>query len=280
MSLGGVRFYVLHVGHEGSHGVGDKLVQMRCVNYLANEYFDIRESNGIANASQQLDALRTFFNMPLVTDLQLATVLPSMDKRRTAHADEEAKFFDAECSCEARGALLRADAATLCQLPGTKPYILVRTDLMRWSLSIYSEKYVQSMPQFSNVTLPKVAFRIQTLSTIARQLIQRWAAKANMYTNLIRCGLKPQLITFEAFEDTQQPPFEMVRQLRPCRHEQRPERAYTSVRVVHSHRISEFVENADQVHAHFIATPYPTFAQVFTQKANVTAAGFAGLVLA
>ena len=58
-------------------------------------------------------------------------------------------------------------------------------------------------------------------------------------------------------------------------------REYSSIRIVHSHRISEFVENANEVIAHFAATPYLSFADVFTHqsfadkwrdKANVSAA--------
>ena len=101
-----------------------------------------------------------------------------------------------------------------------------------------------------------------------------------MYTNLTRCGLHPQLITFEAFEESQQLPPSFVRLLLPCEHKELEQQKYESVRIVHSRNISDFVENADEVYDHFIATPYPTFAEVFTKRVNVTAAEFADLVLA
>ena len=71
----------------------------------------------------------------------------------------------------------------------------------------------------------------------------------------------------------------LVRQLLPCEQEDR-RREYSSIRIVHSHRISEFVENANEVIAHFAATPYLSFADVFThqsfadkwREANVSAA--------
>ena len=92
-----------------------------------------------------------------------------------------------------------------------------------------------------------------------------------MYRKLVRCKFQPQLITFEAFEDTQELPSGLVRQLLPCGEEDR-RRDYSSIRIVHSHRISEFVENANEVIAHFAVTPYPSFADVFTHRANATAA--------
>ena len=167
---------------------------------------------------------------------------------------------------------MRAAPKNLCQLPrGIKPYILVRTDLMRWSLSLYSEAYVNSMPQFNNKPLPKTTFRIETLSDIANKLIDKWRDKAEMYRKLVRCKFQPQLITFEAFEDTQELPPGLVRQLLPCGEQDR-RRDYSSIRIVHSHRISEFVENVNEVIAHFAVTPYPSFADVFTHRANATAA--------
>ena len=269
-----VRFYVLHHDHEGSHGIGDKLIQMRCVNYLGNEFFDKRASNGITSAAKQLNALRRFF-------ADLTVTVQSYEERRREVLKEQMKLFDMDCSCEARGMLLRADADTLCQLPGTKPYILVRTDLMRWSLSLYSDRYVQHMPQFRNHTLPMVAVSIDKLGQVARQAVRKWQQKAQLYTKLVRCGLHPQLIAFEAFEDMQQLPSRFETQLLPCKYaEQRPQHLYTSVRIVHSHRISEFVTNPDEVYAHFIATPYPTFAQAFTEQANLTAAKLVDLFLA
>ena len=72
-----------------------------------------------------------------------------------------------------------------------------------------------------------------------------------------------------------------MRQLLPCGEREDRQREYSSIRIVHSHRISEFVENANEVIAHFAATPYLSFADVFTHqssadkwrdKANVSAA--------
>jgi len=288
-----VQFYVLHNSHEGSHGIGDKLIRTRCVNFFINEYFDASERNGITTARQQLDALRTFFSTPLIANLKLATVLPQaaghMIEERVKLWRDQVRLFDAGCPCEARGVLLRASAQTLCQLPGTKPYILVRTDLLRWSLSVYSDRYLQAMPQFfrtKNGTAydalpPKQAFDVGALGEIADSLVQNWRKKADLYTKLSRCGLRPRLITFEAFEDTQELPSGLSMQLLPCEQRKPPpaRTEYSSVRIVHSHRISEFVNNSDEVHAFFTATPYPTFAEVFASQANVTAAGLMALLV-
>lgn len=270
-----VKFYVLHDGHEGSHGVGDKLIQIRCVNFLAGEIFDIHAANGIENARQQLALLRTFFETPLVTEMNYSS---SLSRMRAKNFGEEKKMLHENCSCKARGMLLRADTATLCNLHGIKPYILVRTDLMRWSLSRYSSDIVLKHPQFNNDTLPMHKFSITRLRNTANSMISKWRVKADLYTNLTRCGLNPRLIIYEAFEDTQQLPHRFVRELLPREHEEPELQKYNSVRIVHSHHISNFVENADEVYAHFIAMRYPTFADVFTQQASLTASELMDLV--
>ena len=253
--------------HEGSHGLGDKLVGRRCINYMGNEFFDVRR---LENATYQLEALTRFFSMRV--GMKAAAVLPGIGHDLAKKFDTRAKLFDADCSCSALGALVRVGPKNLCQLPrGIKPYILVRTDLMRWSLSVYSEYNVNSMPQFNNKPLPKTAFRIEKLSNIANYLIGKWRDKAEMFRRLVRCKFQPQLITFEAFEDSQDLPRGLVRQLLPCGEEDR-RREYSTVRIVHSHRISEFVENSDEVIAHFAVTQYPSFADVFKHRANATAA--------
>ena len=48
-----------------------------------------------------------------------------------------------------------------------------------------------------------------------------------------------------------------------------PLESYTThVKKVHSHKISDFVENAAEVIHHFEVTAYPTFPQIFFREGN------------
>ena len=249
-------FVLLHTSHEGSHGFGDTLASVPCVDFVNKESFDFHINNLVPDSNQtqqQLERLRNFFMQPIVQTVGTSPINAS------------------NCSCEARGVILRSFTEVLCPL-GVRAFIIVRTDLLRWSLSTYSEHHVEHLPQFKqNYTAPIVQVNIRGLAAAARANVERWEKSAAQALDLIHCGLNPRLISFEYFEDVQAPPPSLTKALThngECSERGADRNVVHTVQQVHSRQISSFVSNAGEVYAHFATTRYPSFAEVFSSVSD------------
>jgi len=279
--------------------VGDQLVSTNCVAFAMREYFDIGTRNLIRSADEQLRLFRSFFDAvdehALLAAMHGAHPLlreggggQAQRDRRRAFIDELRAFNTSTgCVCAARGMLLRAHEHLLCRLGEHirfDPLLIVRTDLLRWSLSLYSDfkEGLQRMPQFiQNYTPPRVHYDIKLLEWVASNVaIPYWKSKANAYRTLTRCGLRPRLLSSELFDETQLLQSSLRLSLLPCTRglstTLESSQLRRSVQRIHPNRISAYVSNAAEVFAHFGQTAYPSFAQLLaaTKGGNTSGAFF------
>lgn len=140
---------------------------------------------------------------------------------------------------------------------------------MRWALSIYGRVSADEKPnqQFgSEPTIPvSKVYSIGTLSTAAKQNARLLDTKVMLLRALRSvCGVRPAVQTYETYEMADALVDGMADFLLPCFKGATDGRAALDVRTVvrvHSHDIKTFVENAEEVMAHFAMTHYPRFAE-------------------
>jgi len=301
-------FVLLHDEQEGSHALVEALAPTCCLDLAGRrEEFDAR-ANRLGSSIVQAHMLRAFFTLPA------AALAGAVEKHvgRSSNVSRPVLLEAAAalaagksgCPCVSRGALVRADAATVCRLgretlrPSSPrqtrllPFVLARTDLLRVSLSRDPQTKAAdggAHPQFARAALRNASRRAPThyslaqLDATAKVVLDRWRALALKVRQLQACGLEPRLLVYEIFDELQAAPASLLPRLLPCSPgatsdgPPRPpassrclprQRASvggagaTVVHKAHSHRISEFVANAAEVHRHFISAGFPSFADV------------------
>jgi hypothetical protein len=288
---------VFHAYGEGSHALSDALDNLGCVHFIRNEVF-----------KAQVDVLHAFFTSPLETWRQAtmrAAIAGNMTEQR--HLRELAAaldaFMEAEtkqgCHCSSRGALVRLDVldgkpkggswttaevrrgiGDLCPLfaptdgsPPVLPVILVRTDLMRWSLSAYGRltEAVDNNPQFDNKEIVAMNYDLDLLDSGANKNVMVWRFKA-VILNALRavCGVRPAVHVYEAFDMRQGLPEGMANYLLPCYDgtaDQLPvDASLETVRQAHTYNINEFVSNAEAVVGLFAMSSFMTFGETLAEQ--------------
>jgi hypothetical protein len=140
--------------------------------------------------------------------------------------------------------------------------ILLRTDLMRWSLSEYDAVHLRGKEvhlQFANVNSKdrRVEMHhvdIKALTTIAHKRARVYGKKARYAKELNKCGKKVTFVQYEYFLDSSP----------TCPQLEAPT-AGSRVHRVHSSRLADFVENSDEVFALFAGERFPSFSQLYTE---------------
>lgn len=271
----------IHTRGEGSHAFADALDNMDCVHFLRDE-----------RMHWQLDELTLFF--------QGQTPPP-----RSNGKSDSPSPVDVRCDCISRGTLVRVDRCCgnetagdmtdftpdqlkdavirMCPLFRNRsmpvlPVLLVRSDLMRWSLSTYGrfDATMLDNPQFSNVhkhaeeVSTPIYYHIPTLLQSAHAGVRIWHTQAKLIKGLQEeCGVTPMIQLYELFTDNI--PWDLHRSevVLPCR-KRLPypvTNATVSVRRAHNHDIRSFVANAEEVYAHFaLSSEYPRFATVLASE--------------
>ena len=277
-----------------------------CVNFLRGEFLHSNPIELRAFYDSAPDewgtALTAAFAMSNLTNLTPLTNSSLADLHRQL-AGFEQDNQKLRCACTSRGALVRLDVLDgriedliqtvdegkivrsvreLCVatsgnpiLRRVRPVVLVRTDLMRWSLSTYGrfmkdEASWPANPQFGKSNLTSHVYDLSVLSKSAFSAVRIW----NNIAVLLRamrdhCKMPPLVQSYEAFEDRGGLPEGTADALLPCyrgRAQAMGTRNQRNVRIAHSHKISNFVSNSNEVIAHFAVTPYPTFAQALTKE--------------
>ena len=85
-----------------------------------------------------------------------------------------------------------------------------------------------------------------------------------------KCAVSPFLHVYEGFDDFQGQSHNITRYTTPCLRSspQANRHIEATVRHAHTHSISEFVSNFNEVYAHFASHDYPTFASVLRGKVH------------
>ena len=146
------RFAILHSADEGSHHACDILQRIPCVNLLKGEPFDKWATSQCA-PGEQTRMLELVYTSNVKSLYNAWSDAYPKCKRQ---AEEILEEVDASCppECEQRGVLVRVPVSTLCKL-NINPIFMVRTDIMRWSLSTYLDGLVETRngkrahPQFN-----------------------------------------------------------------------------------------------------------------------------------
>jgi hypothetical protein len=136
--------------------------------------------------------------------------------------------------------------------------ILLRTDLMRWSLSMYDTLHLRGKEvhlQFSKN--PRVEMHnvdIKVLATIARARAGAYGKKARYARELSKCGKTVTFVQYEHFLDSS-----------PTCPQLEASSATSRVHRVHSSRVADFVENSGEVFALFAEERFPSFSRFYAE---------------
>jgi hypothetical protein len=288
---------VFHSFGEGSHALSDALDNLGCIHFMRNEVF-----------KAQFEVLHTFFTSPLGTWRQAtirAAIAGNMTEQK--HMRELAAAIDAfreaeikqGCKCSSRGSLVRLDVldgkyklstwttaevhravGDLCPLfaptdgsPPVLPVVLVRADLMRWTLSGYGRMVegLDNNPQFTNHEISVMEYDLDLLDKGAQRNAGYWRSKTVILSALRTvCGVRPAVHVYEAFDMRHRLPKGMANYLLPCYNgtaDQLPvDDSLGTVRQAHTYNINEFVSNADAVVGMFTMSSYMTFGSTLAEQ--------------
>jgi len=210
-----------------------------------------------------------------------------LNKQLAAIADlgQGASTHHERCECVSRGALVRLEKthlASLCslglfrrsELASIRPVILVRTDLMRYTLSAYSRfsSKMANHPQFSaaNRSAGRIVYNLAKLFFAAKTRLKNWSKIAENIAALQACNVTVTLSIYEEFEDLMDVGQSLFKYLAPCVTSNLMRSwAKATVRKVHQHAISDFALNYEEIHHFFAASDFPTFGEVLQRKKGV-----------
>jgi len=139
--------------------------------------------------------------------------------------------------------------------------IMLRTDLMRWSLSEYDtvhlrgkRAHLQFEPDAEDRRVEMHHVDIEALANIAHKQVQIYGQKARYAKELNKCGKKVTFVQYEYFLDSSP----------TCSQLEAPT-STERVHRVHSNRLADFVENPDEVFALFAGGIFPSFSKVYAK---------------
>lgn len=317
---------VLHTLGEGAHAHGDILTSLPCTVYLRAEY--------LVGDTTSFAWLKTFFQGSLQSlGSRMASLLhksredwlasghtaaishksPLNNHLVKLHAEingSKRRNINASCgSCVSRGMIFRAEPETVQDWCAKglfdsaerkiQPVVLVRTDLLRWSLSAYNRRdavYGEDNPQFCGVSSLKngvvkpcaterkmVTINLTILAKVASHNVNRWRNVAQTLSILQQCGVQPMVSIYESFQDAGLAQDQLSDYLVPCaprRHQMKNIPGFetgVTVHKAHSNQISDFVSNAREVYDFFhLHRVFPTFTEVL-RAAHVTVSSVATL---
>mmetsp|Transcript_28312 Transcript_28312/g.59516 ORF Transcript_28312/g.59516 Transcript_28312/m.59516 type:complete len:333 (-) Transcript_28312:169-1167(-) len=291
-------FMVLHGEKEGSHGLVESLSRLCCITMAGRyEEFDVRDGR-LQNTSAQRALLSSFFSPSTETFIHMLHrnhqsrvpekgVPPALftQLRQDLAVEQQSR---GRCACSPRrGVLVRASAETVCRLRVQVPLVLVRTDMVLWSLSlarftVAKEQAgadgigVKQHPQFDvngSAHVHPLVYPIRRLDEAAEQVLYRWKEIAATINGLRRCGLSPGILVYEIFEEMQSPPTSLLELLLgDCGEANRTNHCMSLksdrrvLHRVHDNHIRSYALNANEVIRHFIARRYPSFSDIMQQQ--------------
>ena len=200
-----IQLPIFHQQHEGSHAIGATLADIPCVFFIEEQLdkrqFDVEnDKNGLARYKL---AQKTYYNPQGVN----ATLLYSHLRKKAIRTD-----IDLQDQCHSEGlvtmfcALVRKNEVLLNMKNFSWPaYVLIRTDIMRLTLSLASRAYDEDglkHPQFKkDYQVVKRSYDISVLKKHAEMVIRMWKAVAHTVIGLRATGMPCSLIKLITYED-------------------------------------------------------------------------------
>ena len=231
-------YIILHDGHEGSHATVDYL-KRRGDAIVPNEFLDQCEWMGCTNEERS----------------HLADIVTRSPRREfedvlTRRNVSMPHFLDnSYWLADVRSVLVRLSPEQVCTIRETDIRIMLRTDLMRYSLSRTILPNNVAHPQFfKQFRQPhRQYYPVDQVANTARMLTKVWETIAQNILAMHSCGKEVTVINYELLEDSGV----------------LDSRINQSVHRVHSRAIAPFVENYASIYEHFLRTKYPTAPEIF-----------------
>ncbi|KAJ1636653.1 hypothetical protein T492DRAFT_1140976 [Pavlovales sp. CCMP2436] len=274
------RYVLIHEGHEGSHAIEDEMAR-------SFGTFSIREIGDGRQTGKLTEAVRSAFATGNKTQLSLLFETASRDTPdRNSYLKRARGIKEVNCTAgQVIGALAHIEQSAMFADPGVAIFVLVRTDLMRWALSLSKSVTARGCinPQFGLCARPegKHHINIPKLKQEARKLISKWKGKAKFATHIargkhlgsgasFRCP-RVLLVSYEAFLEGRD---EVVSHM--FAHVQRHNRLAKSlptphpqvegVKKVHLNEIEKWVSNYQEVQNMFQKARFPSFVDVVRES--------------
>ena len=277
---------IFHTLHEGSHAMLASLAASRSCIFHISEYLDIRF---YSSREEQKRAYKEYLRPGGIDPIALYNAILG-GKRLLPHNSTDAISLATDMktalTCANSGhvtliiALVRLDLVSLEALTASDAnrnfFILARTDLMRFSLSVFkSGNFSSWYQQFDRPAVrPKVHYNITDLQESAKFAQRQWKLGAGYFHKLsaqlrVPCD-RIYFLRYEdyctnstafciAFYDVAATGSAGVRYEYESRSSAIPKR---KVHKVHSSNISSFVENSDEVEMHFKNEQYAPYEDV------------------
>lgn len=276
-------FVVIHFSGEGAHYISSIMQKLDCLRFDPRESFDKRIC---CKRFDQAKPLSRWFNASKGNFPRCQTIFGE-DRKESCHNlnmqygysrrsiqyinnsfDEYAKIkndqFAAACPCEIRGALVRMQPELICKLK-LRPLFIIRSNLLRYSLSNYDPK---EHDQFLNKKTPKLKYDLPTLHQKVIGMLSRWGKMLTSYYQTKSCGVDPLFVVYEKWQIDPIGELERIRAdfqkcancpIRQINDDHDRLGSMEHLHKVHSDNISEFVENAQEVTDWFESMRFPSF---------------------
>ena len=225
-------FVLIHTGHEGSHAAMGHFIQ-----------------KGEAILDNELNCLWekcTSSEMGHIVDVVTRSPRPVLERMlreknvTMPHWLKNDKFW----AQTVRTAFVRLPLAQLCALRETDIRVMLRSDIMRWSLSNTFLDGDDRWPEFhkpESITHTRRYYPIKLVKAAAIDIAGRLLRIKNTVIGLAKCGKHVTIIHYEMLEDSG-----VLDDLT----------SMSGVSRVHGHRISDFVSNYDKIYQHFLEYNY------------------------
>lgn len=261
---------IFHTRHEGSHAISGSLVSRSCV-FNIKEYLDV---NNYYSSHDQVLAYKQFLNPSGIDAKAMSAALLRGNLNRTHPRDARLLKNDMLRAhhCHKQGFLtmiigsVRINAISALRklggIPDTNFFVLARTDIMRFSLSIYQKgNFSQHYAQFAKKSrFQKMQYELESLERASRNIRDSyWKFGVNFILKLKEDRKVPceriHIIRYEDFLENSTAFCIAVHEV-IARGHQGIKSAHGSnvtarlaevVRKVHSVEISKFVENSAEV---------------------------------
>ena len=279
------RLLVFHSSHEGSHALA-LAISGESGAFDLGESLDVRyvraeRTPSVWNAAicdGALDALYAQgdaeWRMPLIAMKKFRSMF---DRLRSIRCDDPSNV-QATVTLLVRNDHLRTLTACVRQTPlaprlnFVDVLVLVRRDLMRWSLAAYGRHDPNSRlslyPQFEPEPTPGaptrcLVYNLTALHLTAVDAVKAWQHKAATVCRLLAAGFSARNVHFVSYEAFARNPRAVARLvaalLNGTRLTYRERAPFERTRKVHAHDISTFAANADDVRQLFSPGGRPAF---------------------
>ena len=263
----------------GSHALVDAINAYPCTRYFTEE--------SIPSDSASLEAFLGPYSWERAAAAVVTDENPLLKKNMDAYKEKMWNKTASEevCSCESRGLLVRTTVEEIendwCdsglffngeRAERVRVMVLIRGDLLRYALSGYGrvDPNFLGNPQFfgnQGVTDTVHEYDPDFLEKSVNVALNKWMQTINKIKALQRCGIKPIVSMYEAFDDAfnhTSLPDTFITDLVPCADNKHQAllSLKPTVTKVHSHDLAAFAVNSRQVYDTFNEMGTPSFGEL------------------